>query len=97
MFFHDLEAGSDGYVTLRLVNPAADLAFGLRYRQAELPRSIQRKLCAAGDYWLGLAPKTCHWFQAGDEGAVVSEFSSTSYDEYDVFTDPRIDRFTKVY
>jgi len=33
-----------------------------------------------------------HWFQAGDEGAVVSEFSSTSRDEADIFTDPRIQR-----
>jgi D-lyxose ketol-isomerase len=35
---------------------------------------------------------TLHWFQAGDEGAIVSEFSSTSRDESDVFTDPRIQR-----
>jgi D-lyxose ketol-isomerase len=35
---------------------------------------------------------TLHWFQAGDEGAIVSEFSSTSRDEHDVFTDPRISR-----
>ncbi len=35
---------------------------------------------------------TLHWFQAGEEGAVVSEFSSTSRDEADVFTDPRIQR-----
>jgi D-lyxose ketol-isomerase len=35
---------------------------------------------------------TLHWFQAGDEGAIVSEFSSTSRDETDVFTDPRIKR-----
>lgn len=35
---------------------------------------------------------TLHWFQAGDEGAIVSEFSSTSRDESDVFTDPRIRR-----
>lgn len=38
---------------------------------------------------------TFHWFQAGDEGTVVSEFSSTSRDEYDVFTDPRIQRVAK--
>jgi D-lyxose ketol-isomerase len=37
-----------------------------------------------------------HWFQAGAEGAVVSEFSSTSRDEYDVFTDPRIVRIPVV-
>lgn len=35
---------------------------------------------------------TKHWFQAGKEGAVVSEFSSTSRDDYDVFTNPKIDR-----
>jgi D-lyxose ketol-isomerase len=39
---------------------------------------------------------TKHWFQAGDEGAVVSEFSSTSRDEADIFTDPDIERITKV-
>ncbi|PYP76118.1 MAG: D-lyxose/D-mannose family sugar isomerase [Gemmatimonadetes bacterium] len=39
-----------------------------------------------------IAPDTLHWFQAGPEGAVVSEFSSTSRDELDVFTDPRIVR-----
>jgi D-lyxose ketol-isomerase len=37
-------------------------------------------------------PGTKHWFQAGDLGAIVSEFSSTSRDEYDIFTDPRIER-----
>jgi len=35
---------------------------------------------------------TLHWFQGGPEGAIVSEFSSTSHDESDVFTDPNIKR-----
>ena len=39
-----------------------------------------------------IPPDTLHWFQAGDEGAVVSEFSTRSRDELDVFTDPRIVR-----
>lgn len=39
-----------------------------------------------------IPPNTLHWFQAGEAGAVVSEFSSTSRDEYDIFTDPRIVR-----
>ena len=39
-----------------------------------------------------IQPGVKHWFQAGDEGAVVSEFSSTSRDEYDIFSDPRIER-----
>lgn len=43
-----------------------------------------------------IPPNVLHWFQAGDEGAVVSEFSTTSTDEIDVFTDPRIARATLV-
>ncbi|MEA3346277.1 MAG: D-lyxose/D-mannose family sugar isomerase [Chloroflexota bacterium] len=43
-----------------------------------------------------LKPDTLHWFQAGDEGAVVSEFSTTSRDESDIFTDPDIMRETVV-
>ncbi len=39
-----------------------------------------------------MRPNTRHWFQAGPEGAVVSEFSTKSYDEYDIFTDPNITR-----
>ena len=43
-----------------------------------------------------IPPNTKHWFQAGDEGAVVSEFSSTSTDEFDAFTDPRIKRIPEI-
>lgn len=43
-----------------------------------------------------IAPDTLHWFQAGDEGAIVSEFSSTSIDELDVFTDPNIRRIPEI-
>ena len=43
-----------------------------------------------------LLPGTWHWFQAGPEGAVVSEFSTRSTDEADVFRDPRIARAPEV-
>jgi D-lyxose ketol-isomerase len=52
----------------------------------------------AGDIVLGagdqytIPPDTLHSFEAGDEGAIVSEFSTTSRDALDVFTDPRIVR-----
>jgi D-lyxose ketol-isomerase len=52
----------------------------------------------AGDIVLGpgeqytIPPDTLHRFEAGDEGAIVSEFSTTSRDTLDVFTDPRIVR-----
>jgi D-lyxose ketol-isomerase len=39
-----------------------------------------------------IPPNTLHWFQAGAEGAVVTEFSSTSRDELDLFTDPHVVR-----
>ena len=39
-----------------------------------------------------IEPDTLHWFQAGPDGAVVSEFSTSSRDEADVFTDPAIQR-----
>jgi D-lyxose ketol-isomerase len=39
-----------------------------------------------------IPPDTLHWFRAGAEGAIVSEFSSRSRDESDVFTDPKIVR-----
>ena len=41
---------------------------------------------------LTIPPDTLHWFRAGPEGAVVSEFSSTSRDDLDVFTDPAVVR-----
>ncbi len=50
---------------------------------------------APGDQFT-IPPDTLHWFQAGDDGAVVSEFSSTSRDEADIFTDPRIRRIPEV-
>jgi len=37
-------------------------------------------------------PNTLHWFKADKEGAVVSEFSTKSTHEDDLFTDPRICR-----
>ncbi|GAE36361.1 D-lyxose/D-mannose family sugar isomerase [Halalkalibacter akibai] len=43
-----------------------------------------------------IPPNTLHWFQSSEEGAIVSEFSTTSRDEYDIFTDPRIKRIPEI-
>ena len=43
-----------------------------------------------------IMPGTLHWFAAGDEGAVISEFSTRSTDETDVFTDVRIVRAPRI-
>jgi D-lyxose ketol-isomerase len=54
--------------------------------------TVARELVLAPGEQFTIPPDTRHWFQAGAEGAVVSEFSSTSRDELDVFTDPRVVR-----
>ncbi|GAB4510967.1 MAG: D-lyxose/D-mannose family sugar isomerase [Anaerolineae bacterium] len=43
-----------------------------------------------------IPPQTWHWFQGGPEGAVVSEFSTRSVDEADLFTDADIKRMPEV-
>lgn len=43
-----------------------------------------------------LYPNTRHWFQAGAEGAIISEFSTRSRDESDVFEDERISRLPEI-
>ena len=39
-----------------------------------------------------LSPDTWHWFQGGPQGAVLSEFSTHSYDSGDIFYDKEIER-----
>ncbi len=66
--------------------------------QAEVPKKSAEYYTVFYEVELGpgeqytIAPNTWHWFQGGDEGAVVSEFSSPSHDEYDEFTDPNVQR-----
>ena len=43
-----------------------------------------------------IMPETLHWFSAGAEGAVISEFSTKSTDETDYFTDKRIVRAPQI-
>jgi len=41
-------------------------------------------------------PETWHWFQGGPEGCVVSEFSTRSTDENDIFRDDSIKRAPEI-
>lgn len=43
-----------------------------------------------------IMPETWHWFQGGPNGAVISEFSTRSTDETDIFTDPALVRSVEV-
>lgn len=75
--------------------PAASL-------KAELPRgrentyTVWHEIILKPGQQYTLLPNTKHWFQAGPDGAVVSEFSTTSRDEADIFTDEDIQRISKI-
>ena len=43
-----------------------------------------------------IMPETWHWFQAAEDGAVISEFSTRSTDETDIFIDNRLVREPKI-
>lgn len=43
-----------------------------------------------------IMPETWHWFQGGPDGAVISEFSTRSTDETDIFTDKTLVRAPKI-
>ena len=70
--------------------------------KAQVPDEYQKYLTVwkevilqPGDQ-ITLPPDTKHWFQAGDDGCVISEFSSASIDVEDVFTDPRVRRIPEI-
>ncbi|MCC6730694.1 MAG: D-lyxose/D-mannose family sugar isomerase [Chthonomonadales bacterium] len=58
--------------------------------------TVAREVCLKPGDQYTLAPDTPHWFQGGGEGAVVSEFSTHSRDDSDIFTDPRIARTPEI-
>src|SRR5216684_4439517 len=70
-------------------NPAAQLAVG-----RESTYTVRHEIVLQPGQQYTIPPDTLHWFQAGDEGAIVSEFSTRSRDEFDLFTNPQIRRAT---
>jgi len=70
--------------------------------KAKIPKKYEEKFTVWHEIVLRpgeqytIPPSTLHWFQGGDKGAIVSEFSSKSIDESDIFTDTHIQR-TLVY
>jgi D-lyxose ketol-isomerase len=58
-------------------------------------KSRREVVLKAGDQYT-LYPDTPHWFQAGPQGAIVSEFSTRSTDDQDEFSDPRIRRVPEI-
>ena len=54
--------------------------------------SVKKEIVLKPGEQYTIQPGVKHWFKAGEEGAIVSEFSTTSRDEFDLFTDPSIKR-----
>lgn len=54
--------------------------------------TAQREVVLGPGEQFTVPPDTLHWFQAGPGGAIVSEFSTQSRDDLDIFTDPEITR-----
>jgi D-lyxose ketol-isomerase len=75
--------------------PGKEETFRCRRGQVTL-RVDGRELVLGPGEQFTIPPDTLHSFTAGPEGAVISEFSSTSRDDLDVFTDPDVQRTTVV-
>jgi D-lyxose ketol-isomerase len=71
--------------------PGKEETFRCRTGSVELIVAGRRYELRPGDQHT-IPPDTPHSFRAGAVGAVVSEFSSTSRDDLDVFADPAIVR-----
>jgi D-lyxose ketol-isomerase len=73
-------------------DPGKEETFRCRLGSVHLHVAGHGEIVLAPGEQFTIEPDTLHWFQAGDEGAVVSEFSTRSRDEFDVFSDPLIVR-----
>lgn len=54
--------------------------------------TVFHEICLEPGQQYTLPENTLHWFQAGEDGCIVSEFSTHSSDEEDIFTDIHITR-----
>lgn len=69
---------------------------GIKAKLPDTPVTVYHEVVLNAGEQHTILPGTKHWFQGGYEGAVVSEFSTHSTDETDVFTDKAIIRETKI-
>lgn len=73
-------------------DPGKEETFRCRMGSVELHVAGHPPVCLEPGEQFTIEPNTLHWFRAGARGAIVSEFSTRSRDDTDVFTDPRIVR-----
>jgi D-lyxose ketol-isomerase len=76
-------------------DPTKDISAKLP-KEKENTFTVRREIILNPGDQFTLRPGLLHWFQGGPEGAVVSEFSTKSSDEFDVFTDQEIKRIPEI-
>lgn len=75
VYYHaPLKADAEERVTAALVNPALDdgLALYITFSRRQLPRVVQWKMCAAGNYVMGIEPANC-WVGGRAEARAAGE------------------------
>jgi len=81
-----------GEVYLYVDGPASSTFLGRLPEQHGEHLTVRRQIVLRPGEQFTLNPELWHWFQGGPEGAIVSEFSTHSTDENDIFRDPAIQR-----
>ncbi len=83
--------------TLRLYIPGTESLYaGFIPAGKENAYTVRHELVLGPGDQVTLEPGTKHWFQAGAKGAVLYSFSTIARDVFDGFTDPNIERVTRI-
>lgn len=69
---------------------------GIKAKLPPTDTTVYKEIVLKAGEQYTLFPETKHWFQSGKDGAIISEFSTSSTDETDIFTDKRIVRIPVV-
>lgn len=91
----------DLYFYVRPESPAAPMATdgvnaGFVPKGKDAYYTCRKEIVMKPGQQLTAPPGDMHWFQAGASGCVLFSFSTIARDALDGFTDPNIDRVTKV-
>ncbi|QWB96669.1 D-lyxose/D-mannose family sugar isomerase [Mycoplasmatota bacterium] len=78
-----------GLVYLYVEGPKTEL---IKAKKPKTTTTVFNEIILLEGMQYTIYPQTKHWFQAGPHGAIVSEFSTKSTDQYDIFTDKNLIR-----
>ena len=90
----------DSYGTLYVYTegqptPEAEIRAKIPADKKDCFRVFHQLILKKGDQFT-VKPNTTHWICGGEEGCVVSEFSTYNRDDLDIYTDPQINRMDGV-